>query len=145
MLAPDSRGLLVVLAVVAVIAMVLTATRGGTVRRLVSGLLALVVAALLGVVAVNVYFGYFTTWGDVRSGVSGGPAATVIRAPAPGAAVPPATVARQLAALPTSPLGYLLSVALPGPLSGIARRGFVWLPPQYREAAYAHARFRFSS
>jgi enterochelin esterase-like enzyme len=139
--APDSRGLLLVLAVLAVVFMVLAATRGGTVRRLVSGLLGLIAAALLGVVAVNVYFGYFTSWGDVRSGISGGPAATVITAPSAGAVVAPTTVAKQLAALPTSPLGYLLSVALPGPLSGITRTGFVWLPPQYREAAYAHTRF----
>lgn len=140
MLAPDSVGLLIVLGAVAVGAMVLALRGGPLVLRLVAGLLALAVVFVAGAATVNVYFGYFTTWGDITSGLGGTPAAPSVRSGPAGLSA--AAVRRTLATLPVSASGTLLAVPLPGSRSRIdGRSGYVWLPPQYREAAYAHSRF----
>ena len=140
MLAPDSVGLLVILGAVAVGAMVVALRGGPLVLRLVAGLLALAVVFVAGAATVNVYFGYFTTWGDITSGLGGTPAAPAVR-PGP-AGLSAAAVRSTLATLPVSASGTLLAVPLPGSRSRIdGRSGYVWLPPQYREAAYAHTRF----
>ena len=46
-----------------------------------------------------------------------------------------------LAAHPTTGRGRVLQLALPGARSGITRKGYVYLPPQYFEPAYKNASF----
>jgi S-formylglutathione hydrolase FrmB len=46
-----------------------------------------------------------------------------------------------LRAEPTAGTGRVVELALPGTRSGIDRKGFVYLPPQYFEPAYAHTYF----
>jgi S-formylglutathione hydrolase FrmB len=46
-----------------------------------------------------------------------------------------------LSARPTTGKGSVLQLALPGGLSGITRKGYVYLPPQYAEPAYKNASF----
>ena len=62
--------------------------------------------------------------------------------------LPSTTVAPSIA-IPRLPLvatvtkgsGRVVELALAGAQSGISRKGFVYLPPQYFQPAYAHARF----
>jgi enterochelin esterase-like enzyme len=144
--APDSVGFLIALLVLGVAALVALVRVSGLVLRLLAALVALIAVFVAGVAAVNVYFGYFTTWSDVTSGLGGGPAAVVV-APPKGSGPVPRSLSK--AAIGTvlsttanpDPAGTLLSIALPGARSRIDRSGYVWVPPQYREAAYAHATF----
>lgn len=138
--APDSVGLLVGLGLLGVLAMLVAQRRGLLPLRLAAGLLALLAVFFAGAASVNVYFGYFTTWADVTAGLGSGPAATAVQA-ARGGVLSPGAVSRQIAHLPAGSTGTLLSVPLFGHRSHVNRRGLVWLPPQYRQAAYAHTRF----
>ena len=52
-------------------------------------------------------------------------------------AIPPIA----LSARPTKGKGRVLQLALPGARSGITRRGYVYLPPQYADPAYKNASF----
>ena len=82
-----------------------------------------------GVVAVNDYFGYYTSWSEAYAGTFGGATATK------------ETIdTRQAGAAPMRS-GRLLSVDLPGAASGINRRGLVYLPPQYGLRQYRTVRF----
>lgn len=145
MLAPDSLGFLVVLLLVGVLALAVLGRRSPLPVRVAAAAVALITVFVAGIAAVNVYFGYYTSWGDLTSSVGSGPAAVVVapvRGSKPGA-LSRAAVARALqpTAGPVDPSGTLLAIALPGSRSHIDRSGYVWVPPQYREAAYAHTRF----
>jgi hypothetical protein len=80
-----------------------------------------------GVAAVNNYYGYYQTWGQLGADLSGGNIGNL------GA---PAT----LKALPSG-TGRIAWINLPGPRSGYDRRALVYLPPQYSQPRYAHVRF----
>lgn len=147
MFAPDSLGFLVALLAIGTAALVFVLRSSRLVLRLVAALVTLTTVFVAGVAAVNVYFGYFTTWGDVTSSFGGGPAAVVV---APRGASTPGTGALSRAAISravgtttahTDPAGTLLELPFPGARSHIDRTGYVWIPPQYRRPAYAHTRF----
>lgn len=142
--APDSAGLLVSLAVVAVFGMVVVLLhRGGLLLRIVAGLVTLVVMFSAGAAAVNVSFGYFTTWSDVAAGLGGGP--VTVHLPGAGAAgdqaLTPAQIEAALPRVPAGRSGTLVKVRLAGRRSHITRQGLLWFPPQYSAPAYAHTRF----
>lgn len=87
------------------------------------------VAMATGVVGVNDYFGYYTSWSEAYAGTFG------------GANVTTDTVdTRQVGAAPMR-TGRLLSIDLPGQKSHIDRRGLVYLPPQYGLRQYRTVRF----
>jgi len=160
--APDSPGLLVGLGVLAVVAVVVTAGRRVLPLRTVAAVVALVAVFTAGAAAVNVWFGYFSTWADVSAGldtgVGSGDHLGRLGLSASPTAVPAAVAGRRplrvlsLAQLPAvlgarpaggavSSTGTLVAVSLVGRRSHITRPGLVWLPPQYREPAYASTRF----
>jgi enterochelin esterase-like enzyme len=64
-------------------------------------------------------------------------------APLPSSEVAPSIAIPRLAlkAEPTSGSGRVVRLDLPGARSGITRKGFVYLPPQYFEPAYVHTSF----
>jgi Putative esterase len=126
MLGPDSRLLTTALILVSV-ALVVGAIR---LRRLpvkiLCGALSIAVAMTGGVAAVNFYYGYYTSWGQLWADFNGGTGNLgVISATKPS---------------PLSP-GRLGWTTLPGKLSGYSRRGLMYLPPQYSQPQYAHVRF----
>ncbi len=165
MFAPDSPGLLVGLGVVAVVGLVLTAGRRVLPLRAVAAVVALVAVFTAGAAAVNVWFGYFSTWADVSAGLDTGigsgnhlgrpglraspiavPAATAVLAGGRplrvlSLAQLPAVLRARPAGSAASSTGTLVAVSLVGRRSHITRPGLVWLPPQYREQAYATTRF----
>lgn len=127
-LEPDST-FLVVLLLLASGALVWVAIRFRHLAvKIGTGVLAVALAVMSGIAMVNDYYGYYQTWSQLASDFTGSYS--------------------HFAPLPTSRRdtvssghGHMESVLLPGRASGISRRGFVYLPPQYFEAKYAHVRF----
>lgn len=84
---------------------------------------------ITGVVAVNDYFGYYTSWSEAYAGTFGGAVATN-----------DTIDTRQTGAAPTRN-GRLVTIDLPGRYSHIDRPGLVYLPPQYGLRQYRTVRF----
>src|SRR5690348_4934569 len=95
--------------------------------RLGVGLLALVLAATGGMAVVNDYYGYYQSWSQLSADLTGNYAQFTSTALGD----------RHIQNLD----GRVLTVTLPGAQSGITRQGYVYLPPQYFQRAYAHTRF----
>ncbi|WP_375486162.1 alpha/beta hydrolase [uncultured Jatrophihabitans sp.] len=125
---PDSRILVVMLFVLAVAAIVGVMRLRLLAVRLVSGLLAIVLSAAAGIAVVNDYYAYYQSWSQLSSDLSG----SYSNFNATPAAIRTASAAGD---------GHVESVLLRGSISGITRRGLVYLPPQYSEPAYAHTAF----
>jgi poly(3-hydroxybutyrate) depolymerase len=82
-----------------------------------------------GVVAVNDYFGYYTSWSEAYAGTFGGATATKD------------TIDTRQTGSASIRGGRVVSINLPGHDSGINRRGLVYLPPQYGMPQYRTVRF----
>lgn len=115
--------------------------------KIVAACVAFVMATSFGVLAVNKYFGYYSTWGAAAADFSN-------QAPNSGPQISQSSllsgntlgknrVFNQRAVYLRLALqqGYTFSVDMPGKLSGINRVGYVYLPPQYFESQYANYRF----
>jgi S-formylglutathione hydrolase FrmB len=126
---PDSV-LLVILLVAAAGGLVLAAIRMRWLAvKIAAAALALALAAVSGIAMVNDYYGYYQTWSQLATDFSRSyPSFTATNAGAD----------RRAAA---SGHGRMEQVRLPGAASGISRTGFVYLPPQYFQAKFAHVRF----
>ena len=128
MLGPDSR-LLTALLVVASVALLVAAIRYRLLPvKVLCGGLSIVIAMTGGIAAVNYYYGYYTSWGQLWADFHGGTGDL-------GAVSATTTTTTQLES------GRIGWVTLPGKLSGYSRRGLLYLPPQYGQARYAHVRF----
>ncbi len=127
MLGPDSR-LLTALLIAASAALLVAVVRLRLLPvRILCGALSIMVAMTGGVAAVNYYYGYYTTWGQMWADFHGGTGNLGV-----------ITAATSTTALGSGRLGW---TDLPGKLSGYNRRGLVYLPPQYGQAKYAQVRF----
>ena len=127
MLGPDSR-LLTALLIAASVALLVGVFRLRLLpARIVCGALSITVAMTGGVAAVNYYYGYYTTWGQMWADFHG-----------PTGNLGVITSATSTIALGSGRLGW---TDLPGKLSGYDRRALVYLPPQYSQAKYARIRF----
>ena len=127
MLGPDSR-LLTALLIVASVSLLVAAIRFRLLPvRIACGALSIVVAMTGGIAAVNYYYGYYTTWGQMWTDFHGstGNLGTI-------------TAAGTTSAIESGRIGW---TDLPGKLSGYDRKGLVYLPPQYGQAKYARVRF----
>jgi pimeloyl-ACP methyl ester carboxylesterase len=128
MLGPDSR-LLTALLVIASVGLLVGAIRFRLLPvKALCGALSIVVAMTGGIAAVNYYYGYYTTWGQLWADFHGGSTGNL------GTITASATTAK----LESGRIGW---VTFPGKLSGYTRRALVYLPPQYGEARYARVRF----
>jgi enterochelin esterase-like enzyme len=126
MLGPDSRLLTALLIAVSAALLVAVARLRLLPVRILCGTLTIMVAMTGGVAAVNFYYGYYTTWGEMWADFHGGGGDIgVLSATSPLAAV-------------SGRLGW---TTLPGKLSGYDRPALVYLPPQYSQAQYAQVRF----
>jgi poly(3-hydroxybutyrate) depolymerase len=94
--------------------------------RALCGALSIVVAMTGGIAAVNYYYGYYTTWGQLSADLH-------------GTSGDLGTVSSDTVSAAGS--GRLSWADLPGKLSGYNRRGLVYLPPQYSQARYRQVRF----
>lgn len=145
------------LAVLCLVVWVMPRASGPGVSRLLGRiglLLGCQVACMLALLtALNFYFDFYGSWGDLL-GYSTQSHATADGRPA-GTPLPPTGPRRVLAAetletvkdgfirsnqLPPS-IGRLESVVIHGQASGITTSAYIYLPPQYFEAGYAKQRF----
>jgi pimeloyl-ACP methyl ester carboxylesterase len=128
-LGPDSR-LLTALLILASVGLLAGVIRFRLLAvKIACGSLSIIVAMVGGVAAVNYYYGYYTTWGQLVADFNGGTG---------DLGSIPATTSSSTSNATSGSIGW---VTLPGKLSGYSRRGLVYLPPQYGEARYAHVRF----
>jgi enterochelin esterase-like enzyme len=111
--------------------------------RIFAACLAFVPAMAFGVAAVNKYYDYYQTWNAAVSDVTNqGPQATNVPSITDRPGVRFGTFLGQtidtgLAAQQ----GFTLRIMVPGKLSHLHRTVYVYLPPQYFQAAYQHYRF----
>ena len=85
-----------------------------------------------GIAAVNYYYGYYTSWGQLWADFHGGTGDLGV------VATTTTTTSTSTAAVASGRIGW---VTLAGRHSGYSRRGLLYLPPQYSQARYAHVRF----
>jgi enterochelin esterase-like enzyme len=112
--------------------------------KVVAAGLSFVMAMFFGVLTVNRYFGYYTTWGAVaadfsNAGTNSGPQVTQgsLLAGNKSLTFDQRAVYLRLAEFQ----GYTLRVRIPGKLSHITRQVYIYLPPQYFQTQYAKYRF----
>ncbi|MDQ2850215.1 MAG: esterase family protein [Actinomycetota bacterium] len=127
---PDSIFLVVVLFLLAGASVYATVRFASIVVKLLTGVLALVLAAVSGITMVNIYYGYYQTWSQLSGDLNN--SYTQFDTPPPAGGKNTAV---------STGHGRLQPVLLKGGSSGISRSGFVYLPPQYFQAKYAHTRF----
>ncbi|MFD9124420.1 alpha/beta hydrolase [Kitasatospora sp. NPDC059571] len=99
------------------------------------------VLVALGLVA-NAYFGFYTTWGDLL-GTGGGPGTVVDHQPL-GMSLSVTGQQKVYSSQGSAPdrSGSIEQVRIQGESSGlVGSPAYVYLPPQYFQPAYAHARF----
>lgn len=115
--------------------------------RLSMILLSQVMAVLLAALWINNTYQLYNSWSDLL-GDNGATGSITAAAPAVTPTVLSANSGARTGALPNAKLfarisdvrdGYQATIT--GPSSKIAATVLVWLPPQYFEPAYAHARF----
>ncbi len=125
---PNSILVLGGLALVAVGLLVVIVRVQNLAVRVLSGALALTLAATAGMAMVNDYYGYYQSWTQLSADLSGSYGSFANT-----------TIASR--AVNGTPAGRLIALPLPGPTSGITRGGFVYLPPQYFQPRYARTAF----
>ena len=112
--------------------------------RIVAACLAFVVAAQFGILLVNKYFSYYSTWGAAVADLSN---------PSPNSG-PRVSVGSLLVGNHTPAFdqnsvylklalqqGYTVHIEVAGKLSHITRSAYIYLPPQYFELQYKHYKF----
>lgn len=112
--------------------------------KVVAALLSFTVAMFFGVLSVNKYFSYYTTWGAAiadlsNSSPNSGPQISQgsLLAGNKSLTFDQRSVYLRLAEIQ----GYTLRVTIPGKASHITRQVYIYLPPQYFEKDYAKYRF----
>jgi poly(3-hydroxybutyrate) depolymerase len=127
MLGPDSR-LLTALLIIASAALLVAVIRFRPLPvKILCGAMSIMVAMVGGIAAVNYYYGYYTTWGQLYADFHGTTGNLGV-----------VTATTSTSSVESGRIGW---VDLPGKLSGYDRRGLVYLPPQYGQAQYARVRF----
>jgi len=112
--------------------------------KIVAAGLSFVVAMFFGVLSVNRYFSYYTTWGAAIADLSNS-------SPNSGPQISQGSLLtgnkslvfdqRAVYLKLAETQGYTLRVAIPGKASHITRQVYIYLPPQYFQARYAKYRF----
>ena len=125
---PDSVFLVILLLVLAGAGVFGVIRFGHLAVKIVSGVLALLLALVAGVTLVNVYYGYYQTWGELSADLTNSYSSFT-------------TPLGHHAGKASAGHGEIRQITLAGARSGISRQGYVYLPPQYFQPAYAHTRF----
>jgi hypothetical protein len=112
--------------------------------RLLAGGLAFLPAMAFGVMAVNKYYGYYSTWSSAMADLTNQGVNAPSQLPRanldPGRG--PATLDGSRSYLQQAQRwGYTLRLNVTGPRSHITRVVYVYLPPQYFQPAYSRYRF----
>lgn len=144
MLEPQSTALFLLLMLTFCGLLCLLALARQVVFRVLAACLAFIPAMLFGVAAVNKYYDYYETWGAIGADIGG-------QAGSQGTTVPSLNSAsgRELSAILGSDVnvragaqnGQTIRLTMTGHASHLRRSVYVYLPPQYFQAAYRGYRF----
>jgi enterochelin esterase-like enzyme len=139
---PQSTGLFILLLAVFCALLACVALAKQPVFRVLAASLAFIPAMLFGVAAVNKYYDYYQTWGAAAADLTGQGLSTA-------ASLPSDVPAQKLMAIlgevtdskVAAQLGETVRLSITGRRSHITRTVYVFLPPQYFQAAFRNHRF----
>jgi len=139
---PQSTGLFILLLAVFGALLACVALSKQPVFRVLAASLAFIPAMLFGVAAVNKYYDYYQTWGAAAADLTGQGLSTAT-------SLPSGTPAQRLTAIlgqvtdsrVAAQLGETVRLSVTGRRSHIERTVYVYLPPQYFQAAFRNHRF----
>ena len=139
---PQSAGLFVLLLGVFGVLLVWLARTREPVLRVLAACLAFIPAMLFGMAAVNKYYDYYQSWGAVAADFGGQNLSTM-------PSVPGGITSQQLTAIlgkvtstrAAASYGETVRLMVTGARTRISRAVYVYLPPQYFQAAYQRHRF----
>jgi enterochelin esterase-like enzyme len=139
---PQSAGLFILLLAVFGALLACVALSKQPVFRVLAASLAFLPAMLFGVAAVNKYYDYYQTWGAAAADLTGQGLSTAT-------SLPSGTSAQRLTAIlgkvtdsrVAARLGETVRLSVTGRRSHIERTVYVFLPPQYFQAAFRDHRF----
>ena len=139
---PQSTGLFILLLAVFCALLAGVALAKQPVFRVLAASLAFIPAMLFGVAAVNKYYDYYQTWGAAAADLAGQGLSTASSLPS---GVPVQRLTAILGEVTDSKiaaqLGETVRLSITGRRSHIERTVYVFLPPQYFQAAYRNRRF----
>jgi enterochelin esterase-like enzyme len=139
---PQSTGLFILLMAVFCALLVWVALAKQPVFRVLAACLAFIPAMLFGVAAVNKYYDYYQTWGSAVSDLSGQSLHTVPVLPRGGPAQQLTAILGKVTGSKTArQFGETVRLSVTGSRSHIVRTVYVFLPPQYFQAAFRSRRF----
>ena len=139
---PQSTGLFILLMAVFCALLGWLAFTRQPVLRILAACLAFVPAMLFGVAAVNKYYDYYQTWGAVAADINGGQGLNTVPV------IPRNVPTRRMVAILdkvtgsrlAAQLGETVRFTITGRRSHISRTVYVFLPPEYFQAAGSHER-----
>jgi enterochelin esterase-like enzyme len=113
--------------------------------RVIAACLAFIPAMVFGIFAVNKYYDYYQTWGALYNDLSG-QTTSIPHLTAAGVGKDTSGSLKTLIAGSSdskidAQYGLLFSASITGRHTHISRTGYVYLPPQYFQKAYASYRF----
>lgn len=144
MLEPQSTWLFLLLMVAAGGLMWWLAVARQPVLRVLAACLAFVPAMLFGVAAVNKYYGYYQTWGDVWADFGNKGVKAISAAPAGqrnSQQLFDAQLSRDVDTKAAATQGVTIELPVTGNTTKITRSVYVYLPPQYFQPHWASYRF----
>ncbi|HLJ98406.1 MAG TPA: alpha/beta hydrolase-fold protein [Streptosporangiaceae bacterium] len=144
MLEPQSTLLFLLLLVVFVGLVAWMALARQPVFRVLAACLAFIPAMLFGVAAVNKYYDYYQTWGAAISDLTGGGAGNAPKFTAGGVNGKQnieKDISQNTNQVVDSQVGLEYPIRITGTQSHLTRDVYIYLPPQYFQAAYANYHF----
>jgi enterochelin esterase-like enzyme len=142
MLEPQSTVLFILLIAAFSVLMWWMVRTGQLALRVLAGFLGFTLAMMFGVMAVNKYYGYYTTWGAAFADLTN--EGITVPQVTPGTVESGALVGgrdqkNDLRLVRSQ--GYTVGIKIVGQLSHISRQVYVYLPPQYFQPAYRKYKF----
>jgi enterochelin esterase-like enzyme len=139
---PQSTGLFILLMAVFCALLAWVALARQPVFRVLAACLAFIPAMLFGVAAVNKYYDYYQTWGAAAADLSGQGLSTVPVVPrGAGTQRLTAILGKVTGSKVAAQVGETVRFSVTGSRSHIDRTVYVYLPPQYFQAAFRSRRF----
>jgi enterochelin esterase-like enzyme len=143
-LGPQGTGFFLILIVVFGALLFWVARARQAVFRVFAACLAFIPAMMFGIAAVNKYYDYYQTWGAAISDLTGGGGATLPKYTA-GGVNGRKDIAKDINQntnqVIDSQMGLEYPIRITGPQTHLVRDVYVYLPPQYFQAAYATYKF----
>jgi enterochelin esterase-like enzyme len=141
---PQGTGLFLLLMVVFGGLLVWVALAKQVVFRVLAACLAFLPAMFFGIAAVNKFYDYYQTWGGMINDLTGQGTTTIPKYAAAGLGTNKQfdkNIGRVTSLAEDAQVGYLFQTSVTGARSHLTRDVYVYLPPQYFQKPYLHAKF----